>query len=165
MAVEQKCWQTLLQVEAKVINEPSLEGKTNLMIAAEHGKTEMVEYLLGQKADLMVQTVYGQTALHLASRYGHVGVVNLLLQVDRSQRLIHVGDKYQETPIFDAVQNRHDDVVKLLLLHDAYRQHKTIAGVDPPTRCRGLSAVQYLLAIVARAQRSLLAGLERLDSS
>ena len=116
-----KMLELLLNAGADV-NQPCLEGnKTSLMIAAELGKTEIVEYLLQQKADVMAQTEYGQTALHAGASHGHVGVIQLLLQADQAKSSIHVGDKYQETPIFDAVQHGHEEVVKLLITHGAKR--------------------------------------------
>jgi ankyrin repeat protein len=113
------------------IDEVSSDGNTSVMVAAGQGKTELVEYLLQQGADFMVQTDYGQTALHMASSSGHLGAVKLLLAADQRKELIHYPDKYNETPIFDAVEHGYAEIMELLLRSGAQRHHPNTAGVTP----------------------------------
>jgi ankyrin repeat protein len=113
------------------VNEVSSDGNTSIMLAAAQGRTDLVEYLLQQGADFMIRTDYGQTALHMASGSGHLGAVKLLLAADHDETLIHSPDKYNETPLFDAVEHGYTEIVELLLQSGAQRHCCNAAGVSP----------------------------------
>ena len=62
--------------------------QTSYYLAAENGKEEVVQLMLHEaqeRAISLVDTVYGQTALNLASANGHVHVVRLLLSQDTTK--------------------------------------------------------------------------------
>eukprot|EP00944_MAST-04C_sp_MAST-4C-sp1_P002154 g2154.t1 len=55
-------------------------GRTGLMKAAFWGHDHVVKYLLNDlKVSLNVQDVDGDTALHDAAKFGHIGVIKLLV--------------------------------------------------------------------------------------
>ena len=62
------------------INAKNIEGITPLMAAAEHGYTEIVEFLLEHGADARQKNFDGETAFDIAVAAGHEGIATLLLQ-------------------------------------------------------------------------------------
>ena len=56
-------------------------GERALLIAAKAGREDLVELLADFKADLDAGNAEGMTALHWASREGHLAVVQVLLKV------------------------------------------------------------------------------------
>ena len=55
-------------------------GTTALMHAADHGRMDMVRFLLEVGADKDLGDTYGNTALIRASQHNHVETARLLLQ-------------------------------------------------------------------------------------
>lgn len=53
--------------------------QTALMLAASHGRAEMVKLLVEQGADINLQDEDGSTALMCACEHGHLEIVNFLL--------------------------------------------------------------------------------------
>ena len=56
-------------------------GERALLIAAKAGREDLVELIVGFKADLDQSYAQGMTALHWASQEGHLAVVQVLLKV------------------------------------------------------------------------------------
>jgi len=52
------------------------------------GCSEAAELLLGAGADSSIQDHYGQTALHLAARHGHLDITNKLLATKVQREII-----------------------------------------------------------------------------
>ena len=67
----------LLQA-GEYVNQRVEYSKTSLMVAAENGHTDCVEYLLQNGAQLYLEDYNGMTAFDLASRRGHGSTVKLL---------------------------------------------------------------------------------------
>lgn len=90
------------------------EGYTPLMEAAREGHDEMVALLLAHGAEVNAQTQETQeTALTLAACGGFVDVAELLLRCNAD---IELGSS---TPLMEAAQEGHVDLVKRLLAHAA----------------------------------------------
>jgi ankyrin repeat protein len=66
--------------------------------------------------------------LHLAALFGHIDVVELLLEKGASR---NPGDRRRETPLHLAVRSRHIKVVKLLLEKGASRNPRSQLGYTP----------------------------------
>ena len=62
-------------------NAATAGGERALLIAAKAGREDLVELLADFKADLDKRYAVGMTALHWASREGHLAVVQVLLKV------------------------------------------------------------------------------------
>lgn len=89
-------------------------GETLLMIAAQRGYKDIVEYILTDKKYPYIDNVDPRsqmTALMMASRNGHVDIVNMLK--NRSNLNLSTGNG--QTAMMLAIQHRHIDVVKILL--------------------------------------------------
>lgn len=72
-------------------------GQTALMLAVSHGRTAMVQSLLGRGADVNLQDDEGSTALMCASEHGHVDMVRLLLSQPGCDTTLT--DNVRDTPI------------------------------------------------------------------
>ena len=93
---------------------PDSDGQVErLLKAAEHGRLEEVEELLQSNANIEAKGgVYRNTPLHLATRYGHRDIVDLLLE---KKAQIEAKDRDQTTPLHLAAHFGHRDIVDLLL--------------------------------------------------
>ncbi|XP_050528963.1 L-asparaginase isoform X2 [Daktulosphaira vitifoliae] len=70
-----------------------------------------LDELKGFGADFSAQNSDGRTGLHLACALGNLKVVRYLLLNGSS---VHIKDRFDRTPIIDAVENDHIEVIKLL---------------------------------------------------
>lgn len=94
----------------------SISTKTNnekLLQEIIGGNEEAVRDILRKGVDINSKdNDYGETALHLASRYGHVGIVDILLE---SKADIQIRDRDEWTPLISACTSRSAEVVRSLL--------------------------------------------------
>ena len=67
------------QEEGADANAKDGKGNSALILALEKGHTEIVQYLLTNKADVEAKTNNGYTPLHIASQNGHDKVAELLV--------------------------------------------------------------------------------------
>ncbi len=74
----------LLQACVSVNTIISSKKETPLTLAATRGHTQTVEFLLSKGADVEMETVFGDRALHCAARAGHVDVVAALIHAGAS---------------------------------------------------------------------------------
>ncbi len=77
-------------------------------------RTDVVELLLFNKADVNVKGKYGKTPLHWAAYLGNKDVAALLLA---NKADVNAKDQDGKTPLRDAVDGGHDDVAALLREH------------------------------------------------
>ena len=100
--------------------ESDMEDKnyhTPLMLAAQNGHNDVSMHLINHGADVCkIGGIFKRTALHHASRNGHLRVVELLLSKGVES---DVEDKYSCTPLILAAQNGHNDVSMHLINHGA----------------------------------------------
>lgn len=89
------------------------EGWTPLMIASSIGNYEICSFLLEKKVDVNKTNNLGNTALHFAASKNHLRVVELLIK----HKALSLPDKYNRKPIYRAVTQGHEEMVKLLLEH------------------------------------------------
>ncbi|KAJ5864519.1 uncharacterized protein N7529_006435 [Penicillium soppii] len=123
------------------VTEPNLQThwkrQTPLFVAAEEGKKDIVEVLIGsEKVGLEIPDMHGTTPLGVAANRNHVGIVRLLLNASRPADP-NARDENGQTPLFNAAYYGHLGVVELLL--DA-------PGIDPHlTDSDGSTALQVAL--------------------
>ena len=103
---------TLLNKEAVDVNHKDVSGDTPLHLAAEKGRTAVVELLLQHNADIDVRDKFDFTPLSLATSKGDCKIVNPLLQRTNNADSI---DESGRTPLSLAASKGHYEVVKLLL--------------------------------------------------
>ncbi|GFR28392.1 uncharacterized protein TNCT_638791 [Trichonephila clavata] len=94
------------------VNTPNNCGKTFLHLAAQDGKLNIVQYLVGEKgANLDAVTSSGSTPLHLAARNGHLEVVKYLIDKEVDLTVKNTNGK---TPKDLATEKGYTGIVKLL---------------------------------------------------
>lgn len=120
---------TLLLSREKIdVNPRNRNDETPLMLAAIKGQTDLAQTLIDKGADVNKP---GWTPLHYASTYGHLALMNLLLE---HHAYIDAASPNESTPLMMAAMYGTSSAVKLLLE----------AGADPMLRnVQGLSALDF----------------------
>ncbi|OQE26034.1 hypothetical protein PENFLA_c007G09449 [Penicillium flavigenum] len=90
----------------------------NIIVAADHGRLDLVTVLLEGGADPNTVDEVGTSALHNAAKGGHWDIARLLLEKNASPR---IEDGNRRTPLRLAVKEGHERIVRLFL------------ECDPPT--------------------------------
>ena len=104
------------------------EGKTALLIAAEHGHNRVVDVLLDRGASIDAATEDGETALHIATEEGHGDTVNALL---RRGADVYRSSSDGSTALHLAVRGNHENVAVHLLRAGANPGGANMNGVTP----------------------------------
>ncbi|XP_078581532.1 death-associated protein kinase 1-like [Branchiostoma floridae x Branchiostoma japonicum] len=86
-------------------------------------------------------SLFGGTALHVASMYGRTEIVKLLLQHDAD---VEARDNYGDTALHVASRNGHTEIVKLLLQHDADVEARDNDGRKPMDVARDKDLRRFL---------------------
>lgn len=91
----------------------SINGDTALHVACLCGQSDLVEWLMDNRANVDARRKKGDTPLYIAAKEGHREVANLLLDHEADVNAsLHINSA---TPLFIAAMNGHYDVVELLL--------------------------------------------------
>ncbi|XP_031275935.1 ankyrin repeat-containing protein At2g01680-like [Pistacia vera] len=101
--------------------------------------TEFVTQILDKCSSLLLQVnANGDTPLHVAARYGHSGIVKVLIERAKSQNddlesglgaegskqlMLRMSNKKGNSALHEAVRNDHIDVVKILTKEDQEFSH------------------------------------------
>jgi ankyrin repeat protein len=85
--------------------------------AAASGEIRLLDYLLAHGADVNTRAQHGESLLGAAAAAGQVEVARMLIAL--GARLNSRMDMTFETPLTEAAQMNHTDMVKLLLDHGA----------------------------------------------
>ena len=97
---------------SKSVNAVNASGWTALMYAIQNGNTEMVKFLLTEKANPNIVTKDGNSALIFASANGNTDIVKALLAAGAKVNTIN---KYGQTALMFASEKDTTDMVKALL--------------------------------------------------
>ncbi|KAM8829229.1 KN motif and ankyrin repeat domain-containing protein 1-like isoform 2-T11 [Spinachia spinachia] len=87
-------------------------GQTALMLAASHGRRDMVQALLARGAEVNLRDDEGSTALMCASEHGHADIARLLLARPDCDATLTDGD--ESTALSIALEAGHNDIAVLL---------------------------------------------------
>jgi ankyrin repeat protein len=105
--------------------------KLDIFEAASIGDTETISQLLDKTPDFLNSfSPDGFTALGLASFFGHVSLVNLLLDKGAKPNIAS-NNQFKVAPIHSACAISHFDIAKLLIEHGADVTAKQMQGVTP----------------------------------
>ncbi|CAF4445940.1 unnamed protein product [Rotaria sp. Silwood2] len=100
-----------------------------LIVAAQNGHANIVEYLLSMGCDPNRQARnYNKTALHAASRRNHLAILNLLLKHGANSAAL---DYKKRTPLEYAIHKRHIEIAKALIYHQNGHFDKNQFGFTP----------------------------------
>jgi ankyrin repeat protein len=92
-------------------NARAVDGRTPLLLAADHDDLDSARVLLGRGARVNAATSSGITGLMLAAGRGHMDMVTLLLEQGADPNL---RARNGRTAISEAARNGHEDIVNLL---------------------------------------------------
>jgi ankyrin repeat protein/tetratricopeptide (TPR) repeat protein len=112
----------LAEVEACIQDDPALlattdeNGMTPLMYAAYYGAAPVVEYLIGQGADVNYRRSNGDSPLHLAANFNHAGIVELLVENGAD---VHAQTRNRATPLRYAIDGGAKESAAILMAHGA----------------------------------------------
>jgi len=101
----------LLSKYPSLINKGDVQKATPLHYASLNGSTDLVKFLVGQGAQLLVD-ISGDSPLHLACLNGHISVVKYLCEKGADYNL---QSNNGTTPLHLAVTNKHVEVIGYLL--------------------------------------------------
>ena len=117
-----------VETQVAIYNGRDSPSWTALLKAAAKGRLAVVEYLIGQEADVdqrvgffyshgrYIPNSYGETALHLAASGGHSAVVKVLLAAGAT---VGIMDYYDWTPLHRAALGGHLAIVQYLISYGA----------------------------------------------
>eukprot|EP00096_Caligus_rogercresseyi_P001210 TRINITY_DN1190_c0_g1_i3.p1 TRINITY_DN1190_c0_g1~~TRINITY_DN1190_c0_g1_i3.p1 ORF type:complete len:1358 (-),score=455.16 TRINITY_DN1190_c0_g1_i3:220-4293(-) len=92
-------------------------GNTPIHLASIKGRMEVLRYLLQAGADMGLRGEDGMTCLHLAAQNGHLDCVKIILAHHNIPRnFLNLQDDGGWTPLVWACENKHEKVIKYLLL-------------------------------------------------
>lgn len=99
------------------LTDPIANGNPALHATARDGSSDILRYLLDQGASLTLHNRCGQLALHVAARWNHAGMVTLLLEKHKTQRIpFDVRDDEGNTPLLSALgSNGRGDTIQLFV--------------------------------------------------
>jgi outer membrane protein OmpA-like peptidoglycan-associated protein len=98
-------------------NELGVLKEMNIYDAARINDIELLNFLLLQdKLDINKKDRYGYTPLHLAARFNHLEIANILIE---NGALVNSVDKFGDTALLDSTRNAYTQMSKLLLCNKA----------------------------------------------
>jgi uncharacterized protein len=121
--------------------------KLDIFEAVSIGDKETVDQLLDKNPELLNSfSSDGFTSLGLASFFGHLSIVRLLLD-KKANPNIASNNQFKVAPIHSACAISHFDIVKLLIMHGADVNAKQMQGVTPlhSTAHNGQTRISKLL--------------------
>lgn len=124
-----KSVQSIVNQERGVVNRQLLHrGKycSFLLLAAERGSLEIIQFLLDNNAHVNHQCMHGHSALFAAASRGHSQVVDLLLQQPNIR--VDLVETLGNTPLTVSIQKGHVNVCRQLLL--ANSDANSVDGYD-----------------------------------
>jgi len=124
------------QSDAVSVNMVDSDANSALMFAVKSGKREAVEYLLKQHAVVDHINNLGLTPLHLAVRKNSLDLVRVLLEFGADVNITdtkygYASRCYNQTPLFDAVQENNDQMIEYLFVNGADLDHQNDSGRTP----------------------------------
>lgn len=127
----------LLQLPANPnLLSPKAVRSPPIFIAARHGDPAIVELLVDALADpsapctcysTLCNTVLGSTPLHVAVQHSDGDVVQILCSARAD---VNAVDGKEDTPLIDAVRDRHFNVIRKLVAAGAGVDHAALEGED-----------------------------------
>jgi ankyrin repeat protein len=97
----------------KFLDRRSKYSQDPFKSAAQAGRKDVVERLIEQGIDVNKTDEYGETALHLAAKNGHTGLVQWM--IEEKGAAVNQSDTNARTALHYAAEMGHKDILGLLL--------------------------------------------------
>jgi ankyrin repeat protein len=126
--------------------------RTPLLMAVIEGHTAVARLLLARDdVDIRRRAFHmGRTALHYAAAYGHVKMLQMLLETDRLDP--NLRDQWGRTPLMCAAEYGHPSIMKALLAHGDVDMHARDGWERTPLHlavaARSTTSVNLLLNMI-----------------
>ena len=122
----------LIEEENLDPNDEDINGNNSLMIAADNGHVNVLEYFLSlsDKININAQNKYGDTSLHIACYNGLEEVVRILM--GSPQLDVNIAENDGNTALFLACFMGHDPVTSMLLGHEDIQVNKANVDLETP---------------------------------
>ncbi|KAJ6238995.1 molting protein mlt-4 [Anaeramoeba flamelloides] len=103
------------------LDKKDFKGKTPLAYAIEQDRNKLAKWLIKYGADIQTTTFSGLNLLSLCSINGNEKILNLLLQNEQIKllNLINKMDHSQKSPLIYACENKHINILNILIRHGA----------------------------------------------
>ncbi|XP_027099397.2 protein ACCELERATED CELL DEATH 6 [Coffea arabica] len=141
-------WAVIRRFSGKFLTQRTPKRNTVLHVLAQScDSADVVQRILARNGSLLtVKNARGETALHLAARKGHSGVVRALIDyskqnkgcwfcacfVDRCKRMVRMANVDGNTALHEAVKNNFYEVAKLLVQEDPEFRYRPNHAVETP---------------------------------
>nr|QQY02543.1 transient receptor potential cation channel 2 [Cryptocotyle lingua] len=112
----------------KLLNSTNKKGQTPVHLAILSKAVTITEMCIAWGADMSIQTIRGESVLHLAARSGNEQILQLLLDCGS---LVNAIDHDRRTPIFCAVERNHPMLTEMLLQNGADINHLDKEEITP----------------------------------
>ena len=101
----------------KLVSATDNQGSTALHYAIESGVQSTVEAILKSNANPIAEKDNQATPLHIAARGGHIGIADLLLQLQSHVdiNIIEMTDREQNTPLHFAARHNQCEMIQYLV--------------------------------------------------
>ena len=90
-------------------------------VAAIHGRTDLLQILINNDADVHLKDFYGRTCLHYTGMEGHLEATEYLLTLSKSD----VVDRDRYTPLLYVIKNNHIPLINLFVTNTIPQQSAT----------------------------------------
>lgn len=111
------------------VDEEAILDEMSLHDAARINDIDLLNYLLKQNKSLLnKKDRFGYTPLHLAARFNHLQIAEILIN---NGATVNSVDKFKDTPLLDAFRNRYSKMAKFLLCNNANKDVVDKYGVSP----------------------------------
>jgi serine/threonine-protein phosphatase 6 regulatory ankyrin repeat subunit B len=104
--------QTLIDQKVPIEGKHPVTGHTALIAASLNGHTEVVDFLIGKKANVNAADKDGGTALMAAALSGNPEIVDLLIKAKAN---VNAADKYGDTALIFAAAQGNTEIVSRLI--------------------------------------------------
>ena len=127
--LEAENWRGASEQKATVRKHMSKSGEV-LALAVKADFVIIVKLLVEAGVDLDYQDDQGETALHIAARFGHTECARILLEEHDGQKAnVEVAEKtFGWTPLFIACVDGHIDIVRILITAKAHLERLDTSG-------------------------------------
>ena len=123
----------LLSHEETDVDKPDNNGATPVYLASEQGLNNLLIMLIYNNASLSILTNAGSTPLFAAAESGNADAVSIILDTEEGRLTLNTAwPEKGVTPLCQALNNNHTDIVAIFLTYDETDVNKeTIHGSNP----------------------------------